>query len=75
MNQNLEITEELLDIIPMKDTTKGADILECLEECVDNFGLPWDLLVSVATDGAPAIFGSKNGLVGLLNESSVSNTS
>ncbi|XP_069680148.1 general transcription factor II-I repeat domain-containing protein 2A-like isoform X2 [Periplaneta americana] len=68
VDEYLQITEELLDVVPVEGTTTGSDILACIEECVDNFGLRWDLLVSVATDGSPAVIGGRNGLVGLLNE-------
>jgi len=52
----------------MKGTTKGHDVFRELEGCIDRSGLPWDKLVSVATDGAPAMCSEKIGVVGLLKE-------
>jgi hypothetical protein len=60
------VTEELLDLLPMKGTVTGRDVLFELEKCVDRAGLDWSKLVSVATDGAPAMCSEKVGLVGLL---------
>ena len=62
MDIDLNITEELLDLIPMRDTCTGEDIF-C---AVDNMNLPWNKLVSVATDGAPNMIGCNVGFVGLL---------
>ncbi|XP_075692926.1 general transcription factor II-I repeat domain-containing protein 2-like [Rhinoderma darwinii] len=63
---DLNITEELLDLLPMKGTTTGRDIFKELEGCINTAGLPWDKLVSVATDGAPAMCSENVGVVGLL---------
>ncbi|CAN7940767.1 unnamed protein product [Ixodes hexagonus] len=64
IDKNLNVTEELLDLIPMKGTTTGADILSVLERVVEHAGLPWEKLVCLATDGAPSMVGCKSGLVG-----------
>jgi len=66
VDENLNVTEELLDLLPMKGTTTGRDIFQELEACIDRSGLPWDKLVSVATDGAPAMCSEKVGVVGLV---------
>jgi len=50
----------------MKGTTTGRDIFQELEACIDRSGLPWDKLLSVATDGAPAMCSEKVGVVGLV---------
>ena len=57
VNVNLNITEELLDLVPLKGTTTGYDIFQRLEECIEKVALPWSKLVSLATDGAPATLG------------------
>jgi len=64
----LNVSEELLNILPMKGTTTGHDIFHELQGCIDRSRLPWDTLVSVATDGAPAMSSEKVGVVGLLKE-------
>ena len=68
VDENLNIIEELLDLLPMKGTTTGRDVFEELEACIDRCGLAWDKLVSVATDGAPAMCSEKVGVVGLIVE-------
>jgi len=68
VHENLNVVEELLDILPMKGTTTGHDIFTEVEACVDRCRLPWDKLVSVATDGAPAMCSQKVGVVVLLKD-------
>jgi len=63
---NLNITEELLELLPLKGTTTGHDIFQALEKCIEKHGLPWDRLVCLATDGAPAMRSSNAGVVGLV---------
>lgn len=63
---NLNITEELLDLMPLKGTTTGRDIFQGLEECIEKAALPWNKLVSLATDGAPSMCSENIGVVGLL---------
>lgn len=66
VDSNLSITEELLNIISLKDTTTGEDILSSVEEAIKSINLSWDKLTSVATDGAAAMVGHKTGFVGRL---------
>ena len=61
---SLNMTEEFLEVIPLKGTTTGRDIFQALEKCIDKYGLPWDTLVCLATDGAPAMSSSRIGVVG-----------
>ncbi|XP_065676774.1 general transcription factor II-I repeat domain-containing protein 2-like [Hydra vulgaris] len=67
-NFKYEITEELLELIPMHGTTTCADIFLEIEKIPDKYKLPITKLVSIVADGAPAMIGSKKGLVGKLNE-------
>uniref|UniRef100_A0A8C3ISY3 Uncharacterized protein n=1 Tax=Chrysemys picta bellii TaxID=8478 RepID=A0A8C3ISY3_CHRPI len=60
------ITEELLDLMPLKGTTTGHDIFQGLEECIEKAVLPWNKLVSLATDGAPSMCSENVDVVGLL---------
>ncbi|KAH1178575.1 hypothetical protein KIL84_012277 [Mauremys mutica] len=53
---NLNITEELLDLMPLKGTTT-YDIFQ---------GLEWNKLISLASDGAPSVCSENVGVVGLL---------
>ena len=52
---SLNMTEEFLELIPLKGITTGRDIFQALENCIDKYGLPWDRLVCLATDGAPTM--------------------
>ena len=56
---NFEITEELLSLEHLKDTTTGQDLFESVENCLDRSGLPLYNLASITTDGAPALTGKK----------------
>ena len=53
IDENFEITEELLSLEHLKDTT-GQDLFESVENCLDRSGLPLHKLASITTDGAPA---------------------
>ncbi|CAI5669575.1 unnamed protein product [Oreochromis niloticus] len=59
------IKEELLDIVPLKDRTRGIDVKETMMAAFEKANLPITKLTAIATDGAPAMMGSVNGLVGL----------
>lgn len=59
------IKEELLDIVPLKDRTRGIDVKETMMAAFEKTNLPITKLTAIATDGAPAMMGSVNGLVGL----------
>lgn len=59
------IKEELLDIVPLKDRTRGIDVKEAMMAAFAKANLPIPKLTAIATDGAPAMIGSVNGLVGL----------
>ena len=41
ISENFEITEELLSMESMKDTTTGKDIFECVENAFRTMELPW----------------------------------
>lgn len=59
------IEEELLDIVPLKDRTRGIDVKEAMITAFAKANLPIPKLTAIATDGAPAMIGFVNGLVGL----------
>lgn len=68
VDSNLCVTEELLGFKSMHGTTTGKEIFEEVCICVTEIKLPWDKLVGLTTDGAPAMSGKKNGLVGRILE-------
>lgn len=63
VDENFDVTEELLDMVPMKGTTSGNDLFLCVEKSLEKFNVDWSKLVSVTTDGAPAMVGVNVGLV------------
>ena len=62
----LNVTEELLSLQPIKDTTTGADIYSEVQDAFEKFGMDLSTLCEIATDGARAMSGAGIGLVGLL---------
>lgn len=63
---SLNLTEEFLELIPLKGTTTGHDLFQSLEKCIEKYCLPWEKFVSLATDGAPSMCSQNVGVVGLL---------
>ncbi|XP_069777943.1 general transcription factor II-I repeat domain-containing protein 2A-like [Narcine bancroftii] len=68
VDTKLSVTEELLGLKSMHGTTTGKEIFEEVSKCLNEMMLPWDKLVGLTTDGAPAMHGQKNGLVGRIRE-------
>lgn len=66
IDKDLKVTEEIFDLVPLKDTTTGRDVSEAFESSVEGAGLKWENLVSVATDGAPAMCSENCGVIGLV---------
>ena len=60
------VKEELLDLVELKNTTRGVDVKEALETVLVKANAPINKFVSVVTDGAPAMIGKHVGLIGLL---------
>ena len=65
VSSDLTIKKELLDLVAIRVTTRGVDIKNALDEALTRFYVPLKL-VSVATDGAPAMAGKRVGLNGLM---------
>ena len=63
LNSDFVITEELLCVQSMKDTTTGQDIYGEVKSAFSRFGLKWENLSGIVTDGAPAMKGKNSGLV------------
>lgn len=64
VSKDFVIKEELLDIVPLKDRIRGIDVKETMMVAFVKANLPISKLTAIATDGAPAMIGSVNGLVG-----------
>ena len=68
IDNNFVITEEMAALFPMKGTTKGRDIYECLMTVLRRYNLELTNLSAVVTDGAPSMVGKNEGLVGLIKK-------
>ena len=64
-DDELEVFEEMLALRPLKGTTKGTDILEATKTTLARYHLSLKNLAGLATDGAPAMVGTKAGLIAL----------
>ena len=68
IKENFHILEEFVELIPMKNTTTGADILKALLQCLAAKNINFSRLVSITTDGAPSMVGKNKGVVSLLQK-------
>ena len=68
INADFNITEEFASLVPLKDTTTGLNIFNAVKSVIDDFGLKLDDLCGVTTDGAPAMTGTVNGAVSLIEK-------
>ena len=60
--------EELLCLRTLKDRTRGIDIFNAFKEKCSEAKLSFANLVSVCTDGAPAMKGVREEFIGLLKK-------
>lgn len=70
VSSDFVVKEELLDLVALQESTRGVDIKTALDSIIKTFDVPLNKLVSIATDGAPAMLGTKIGLIGLLRADS-----
>ena len=68
IDSNFEVTEELVKLEPLMGKTTSEDILNGFRRVVKEMYLDLHKLISVTTDGAPAMVGSKKGFVTLLDK-------
>lgn len=66
VDKDFNITEELANLIPLKDTTKSSDLFQAVKNTLKYFSLNLEKMSGIATDGAPAMVGKKQGLVKLI---------
>ena len=60
---DMSAKEELLTVIPLKEHARGEDIFQSFKNVIDTTQLPLYKLVSITTDGAPAMVGRVNGFI------------
>ncbi|XP_077965515.1 general transcription factor II-I repeat domain-containing protein 2A-like [Styela clava] len=70
VNDNFEVMERLLRVIPMHGQSTAQQMFCQLCEVNNNAGLTWRMFAGITTNGAPSIT-EKNGLVAKLGEEGV----
>lgn len=60
---DFSVKEEFLTLLPLKTRTRGADIYDAVEKYFMDKNMPFEKLVSVTTDGAPAMTDQPTGFV------------
>ncbi|XP_066130712.1 general transcription factor II-I repeat domain-containing protein 2 isoform X3 [Saccopteryx bilineata] len=63
VDENFDVSEELLDTVPMTGTKSGNEIFLRVEKSLKKFNIDWSKLVSVASTGTPTMTDTNNGLV------------
>ncbi len=57
------VKEEFLTLLPLKTTTRGVDFYSAMKNYFTEHKIPVQKLVSVTTDGAPAMTGRHSGFI------------
>lgn len=68
MVHDMTAKEELLTVLHMNAHTRGEDIFQIFKNFIDKNKIPVCKLVSITTDGAPAMTGRRNGFVAKCRE-------
>ena len=68
VDDNFELMEELLTVIPMHGQTTAKEIFHQLCDAIKIAGLQWKSFAGITSDGAPSMTGRKNGLVALVQK-------
>ena len=55
VDNDLNVTEELLDLQSLKSQTRGADLFPTVNTAVNDMKLSWNKMIGIITDGAPSI--------------------
>ncbi|CAK1582797.1 unnamed protein product [Parnassius mnemosyne] len=55
--------EELLAVLPLKGNTRGEDLFKVIDEFITKSNISYDKMVSLSTDGAPAMISKEKGVV------------
>ncbi|XP_058424917.1 general transcription factor II-I repeat domain-containing protein 2 isoform X2 [Diceros bicornis minor] len=63
VDENFDVSEELLDTVPMTGTKSGNEIFLRVEKSLKKFNIDWSKLVSVASTGSPVMVDANDGLV------------
>lgn len=58
-DDDMNITEELLDLHSLNVQTRGGDLFDSMT--LDDMKLPWSKVSGIVNDGAPAMDGERSG--------------
>ena len=67
IDENFHEYVELFKICGLNGTTKGEDLFHRLEQAQVSWGLSWDKLISITTDGGKNMSGHNKGVGGRVN--------
>ena len=71
INDEYNITEEMVSLVPLKDTTKSRDLYEAVKNTLKRCSLSIVNISGIATNGAPAMIGKRDGLVKLIQDDAI----
>ncbi|XP_078509146.1 general transcription factor II-I repeat domain-containing protein 2B-like [Lissotriton helveticus] len=74
LDQSLHPKEELLCLLPLHGHTRGEDVLNSMCNYFNTNDIPLNTLVSITTDGAPAMVGHDRGFVSMLKKKLIGQT-
>ncbi|GBN95829.1 hypothetical protein AVEN_274791-1 [Araneus ventricosus] len=60
--------EELLGLLPLSGQTRGEDIANAVQKCLEDNGIDIHKIVSIATDGARSMTGIHRGVTSILQK-------
>jgi len=63
---NSDFKEEFLILLPFHNRATGQILFEYFQEFIKNNGLLYQKIISISTDGAPAMIGKANDFMTLL---------
>ncbi|XP_077880056.1 general transcription factor II-I repeat domain-containing protein 2B isoform X1 [Ictidomys tridecemlineatus] len=63
VDAGFDVSEELLDTVPMTGTKSANEVFSRVEKSLKKFNIDWSKLVSVASTGTPAMVDANSGLV------------
>ncbi|XP_029656292.1 general transcription factor II-I repeat domain-containing protein 2B-like [Octopus sinensis] len=66
VTESFQVKQEMLNLVSLKDTTKGEDIFQAVMKCLSDNGANLETLAGLTTDGAPAMIGRNKGVVKLI---------
>ena len=67
VDNDMNVTEELLDLQSLKSQTRGTDLFSAVSTAVNDMKLSWNKMTGIITDGAPSMTGEQGGLAAFIS--------